>query len=102
MRTDDAAEELRRFATERFGTGSDTSGLAVHRASVALDERQNGEPMTRITLLLDDPAGETWDLDQIRELRRELGRKATELDLPEVNVTLVPRSEAEYVDAFAE
>lgn len=89
--------ELERFAIKYRG-----EALVLHRAAVAVDERQDGEPVTRVVLLLDDPAGETWDVDQVQELRTALGRKATELGLPPVSVTLVPQSEAELVEAFGE
>ncbi len=74
--------------------------FVVHRAAVTLDERQDGEPVTRVALLLDDPAGDTWDVDQVQELRTALGRKATDLGLPPVSVTLVPESEVGLVEAF--
>lgn len=87
---------------ERFAIKYRDEALVLHRAAVAVDERQDGEPVTRVVLLLDDPAGETWDVDQVQELRTALGRKATELGLPPVSVTLVPQSEAELVEAFGE
>lgn len=95
MGADTSADEL-----EHFATSVRTSGLAVHRAAVALDERQDGEPVTRTVLLVSEPEGETWDIDDVRELRRALGHKATELGLPPVSLTLVPESEAELIEAF--
>jgi hypothetical protein len=51
-------------------------------------------------LLLSDPVDETWDVDRIRELRMTLGRKAVELGLPAVSLTLVAESDPEAVEAF--
>ena len=93
--TDDAIGSLERFATDYRG-----DDLTVHRVLVALDERQDGEAVLRVVLLLNDPDGETWDVDAIRGLRTALGRKAGELDLPPVSLSLVPESEAELVEAF--
>jgi hypothetical protein len=42
-----------------------------------------------VLLLLTDPSGDTWDVDHIRALRQTLGRKATDLELPPVTLTLV-------------
>lgn len=62
--------------------------------------RQDGEPVIRMTLLLTDPPGDTWPLDEIRELRWAAGRKAAELGLPEVSISHIARSEPEAVDFF--
>jgi hypothetical protein len=97
MVRDVAVKELEEFAVRDHDLD-----LTVHRALVALDERQDGETVTRVTLLLDEPAGDTWDVDRVRDLRQALGRKATELGLPPVTLTLVPQSEAELVEAFAD
>lgn len=86
---------------ERFAASYEDPELRVHRAAVALDERQDGEPVTRVVLLLDEPSAETWPPERVRELRHALGRKATELGLPSVSVTLVPESEAELLDGSA-
>jgi hypothetical protein len=69
---------------------------------VSLDENQEGYPVTRMVLLLGDPGGDTWEVEHIRELRQTLGRKATDLELPPVTLTLVAESEREAVDAFAQ
>jgi hypothetical protein len=95
MSTDDAASLLARFAVD-----SDFADVVVRDAQVSLDERQDGEPVTRVVLLLEDPVGDTWDVERVSELRRELGRRATDLGLPAVSVTLVPLSEADLVEAF--
>lgn len=76
--------------------------LRIKKALVSLDENQEGEPVTRVLLLLTDPDGDTWDLDHLRELRQTLGRKATDLELPPVTLTLVAESEREAIDAFAQ
>jgi hypothetical protein len=86
---------------ELFAEGYRHHELAVQRAAVTLDERQDGEPVTRVVLLLNDPSGDTWDVGGVRELRHALGRKATELELPAVSVTLVPESEADVIETFA-
>ena len=98
------ADETQTAELQRFATGVEIEGLEVHKATVALDARQDGEPVTRITLLVNDPSPgrETWDFDAVRELKRDLARKATELDLPSTSVTLVPDSEAELVEAFSQ
>ncbi len=85
---------------ERYAAQLSAGDIAAHRAVVALDERQDGEEVTRVILLVSDPDGDTWDVEQVRGLRDELGRKATELGLPPVSLTLVPESEAELVEAF--
>lgn len=88
-------EELIAFAenslNERFG---------IKKASVMLDDNQEGDPVSRVTLLMPNPDGETWDLDEMRELRRALGRAATELGLPWVTLTLIAESEPEAADVF--
>ncbi len=84
----------------QFATNYRDENLVVHRAAVAPGERQDGEPVTRVVLLLNEPTDETWDVDQVRELRTVLGRKATDLGLPAVSLTLVPESEAELIEAF--
>jgi hypothetical protein len=76
--------------------------LAIKTGLVSLDENQEGEPVSRVLLLLTDPTGDTRDVDHIRELRQTLGRKATELELPPVTLTLVAEREREAVDAFAQ
>lgn len=96
MAAEDALGEL-----ERFATGVGLSGLRVHRASVALDARQDGELVTRVALLVDEPDADTWDVEAVQELRTALARKATELDLPPLSLTLVPEGEADLVEAFA-
>jgi uncharacterized protein (DUF2126 family) len=83
-----------------YATGVAVPGLTIHQAAVALDERLDGDPVTRVSLLVDDPSGDTWEVSAIRDLREILGRKATELGLPLVSVTLIPKSEAETVEAF--
>jgi len=75
--------------------------LEVHRAAITLDERQDGEPISRVALLLSDPEGDTWDVERVRQLRIALGRKATELQLPPVTLTLVAESETDAAQSFA-
>lgn len=88
---------------ERFAKAIDIEGLEVHKAAVSLDERQDGEPVTRVTLLVNDPheGQDTWKFEAIRELKRQLSLKAIELDLPAASVTLVPDSEAGLVESFS-
>jgi len=52
--------------------------------------------------MLRDPGGDTWDIDRVRDLRLALGRKAAELGLPPVSLTLVAESEPEAAEAFAQ
>lgn len=87
---------------EAFAESYPDDELGIQKAAVALDERQDGEPVSRVSLLLNDPSGETWDVDRVRELRLTLGRKATELHLPPVSLTLVAQSEEEAQEIFAE
>lgn len=98
MREQEATGELARFATVL-----EIEDLEVHRARIALDDSRDGEPVTRITLLVDDPpAGEeTWRFDVVRDLKRRLSRRAVELGLPAASVTLVPESEAALVASFS-
>lgn len=87
---------------ETFAIGYRDDEIEVRRAIAALDERRDGEPVTRVTLLVTDPTKETWDVGRVRELRYQLGCRAGELGLPAVSLTLVPESEAEVVEAFAQ
>jgi len=75
--------------------------LNIRDAAARIDEDQEGDGVTRTLLLLDDPTAGAWDVDEIRELRLVLGRRATELGLPRVSLTLVPQSEADIVEPFA-
>ncbi len=88
--SESATEEL-----EEFATAWEEAGLGVRRALAVLDERQDGEPVTRLKLLVSDPPGATWDVATVRKLRYALGRRAVELNLPPVSLTLVPEAEAE-------
>ncbi len=92
-----AADELAHFATVYRD-----DAFAVLRAAASFDERQDGELVTRVLLLLSDPPDDTWEVDRIRELRLALGRKATQLGLPPVTLTLVAEGEAEAEEAFAQ
>lgn len=83
-----------------FARDYDVGELRTHDARVYLNARQDGELVTRVVLVVDDPAGDTWDLDAVTALRRALGRKATELGLPTVSLTLIPQSEAELIEAL--
>jgi len=74
-------------------------GLRVHSARLFVDERTDGESVTRVLLLVEDPPGETWELAKVGELRRAVRQKALQLDLPGVSVTLVPESEGELLEA---
>lgn len=94
----DPAAALEEFAD--FAVGIEFSGLKVHAVSLALDERLDGEPATRVLLLVDDPREETWDLDAVVALRRALARRAVELGLPTVSVSLVPESDRDSVETF--
>ncbi|HVO55905.1 MAG TPA: hypothetical protein VMT37_15960 [Solirubrobacterales bacterium] len=95
MRPEGALGELSDFAV-----GHESGEIHVHAASLALDERRDGEPVTRIMLLVNDPAGDTWELDSVLRLRRDLARRAVELGLPTVSVSLVPESDADSVEDF--
>lgn len=94
--------ELATAQLERFAREYGDEELGVRRAAAVPDIRQDGEPVVRVVLLLRDPQGDTWNIDSVRELRLALGRKATELGLPPVSLTLVPESEPEAAEAFAQ
>lgn len=85
----------------RVAKDSRSDSLTVHQAIAALDEKHDGEPVTRIALLVDDPTSDTWPAAEVHRLREALERKAVELDLPEVSLTLVPESERELFDPLA-
>jgi hypothetical protein len=87
---------------ERFARDHGDEELGVRRAAAVPDIRQDGEPVIRVVLMLRDPPGDTWDIDRVRDLRLALGRKATELGLPPVSLTLVAESEPEAAEAFAQ
>lgn len=80
---------------------SDAS-LSVKRAQIVIDETRDGEPVTRVLLLLSDPEDDTWDVDHVRELRQTLGQRATALRLPPVSLTLVAESERDESGVFAQ
>jgi DNA-binding transcriptional ArsR family regulator len=90
-RRQEALEELAEFAM-----GSEEPG--VKQVRYRLEERLDGEPVTRLLLLVDDPRGPTWDLDAVSDLRKRLGKRATELGLPAVSISLVPESERDAAD----
>jgi len=90
----DTAEDAAVAKFVEFAKGWSTTGLSVHEAKARLDENREGEPVMRVQLLLSDPDGSTWDFDRLQELRTALGRKATELGLPFVNLTLIAEREA--------
>ncbi|MGH2957473.1 MAG: hypothetical protein ACRDL6_10810 [Solirubrobacterales bacterium] len=85
----------------RFAESYEDPALGIEKAVLSLDERQDGEPVSRVLLLLRDPDNDTWDVERVSELRQSLGRKATELDLPPVTLTLVAESERKDVDVLA-
>jgi hypothetical protein len=92
-------EALKRFSD--FAVGLEVEGMKVHQVSLALDERLDGDPVTRVLLLVDDPKKQTWDLDSVTALRTALARFATEIGLPTVSISLVPEAEADSVPSFA-
>lgn len=95
-------DEERIAELAKFAESYSDEALEIKKALVSLDENQEGEPVSRILLLLVDPPGDTWEVDDIRELRQTLGRKATDLELPPVTLTLVAESERDAIDAFAQ
>jgi hypothetical protein len=84
----EALEDLRTFALE-----TKIRELPVKQVRLGVDKRQDGEAITRVLLLVDDPEGETWDLPVVSELREQLNRKASQLGLPAVSISLVPESD---------
>jgi hypothetical protein len=76
--------------------------LSVKRAHVAIDESLDGESSTRVLLLVTDPEEDTWDVAHVRELRQTLGKRATELGLPPVSLTLIAESERGEAGVFAQ
>lgn len=96
MPYDEALKELKLYAsTTHDGL------LNVYDTAISLDERRDGEAITKVALLLDDPDADTWGFEMIQALRAAIARKGTELGLPRVSLTLVPRSEADLVPAFS-
>lgn len=83
---------------ESFAKDYHEGDVAVKKAAALLNERQDGELVTRVILLLNDPHDDTWDVEQIRHLRQSLGRKATALELPPVSLTLVAESELKQLE----
>lgn len=92
---DESAAELERFATT-YRDGD----VVVRKAHATFDSQLDGEPVTRLALLLDDPVGETWEFAALRAFERQVRVKAVELELPWVSMTYVPVSEAYLVPAF--
>lgn len=86
----------------KFAQSYSSSAVAIKQALVSLDENQDGDPVTRVALLLTEPHGDTWEVDDIIEMRQALRRRATELSLPPVTLTLVAESERDAIDAFAQ
>lgn len=89
----EALEELAEFAIQ-----GDPHDLGIKQFRWRLDDRQDGEPVTRLLLLVDDPNGPTWDLAAVQELRERISRKAAELKLPAVSISLVPESDRDAAD----
>jgi hypothetical protein len=86
---------------EAFAKAYNDDQLVVRQAAASPDIRQDGEDVIRLALVLRDPDGDTWDVGRVRRLRFDLGRKATELGLPPVSLTLVAEGEPEAADALA-
>lgn len=99
MRTADPTDQIVEYA--RAYERESGSALRVVLALAEVTENSAGEPVTRLTLLLPDPELDTWDVDSIRDLRLALGKRATDLDLPPVSLTLVPESEKGEIEAFS-
>lgn len=91
-----ALRELEEYA-RRYAAG----GLRARGAHAYPDVRRDGEPVTRVLLVLDDPAGDTWDLAAVTELRRAMNRKAAALGLPAAVLSLIPSRETELIDAMS-
>lgn len=96
--------ELRREALEElaeWALQSELAGVSIQQIKLALDERRDGEPVVRALLLVDSPRGPTWDLDAVSKLRESLSRKATELNLPAISVSLVPENDRDAAERSA-
>lgn len=78
------------------------SPMTVYRVTGYLDEMLDGHPVVRLTVMLDEPDGATWNLDALRDLRHDLSRRSIALGLPEVSVTHVAKSEAYLVSEFSQ
>jgi hypothetical protein len=90
-RREEALEELEEFALR-------SEDLGVQQISYRLEEQLDGEPIARLLLLVDDPRGPTWDLTAVSGLREKLSKRATELGLPAVSISLVPESDRDAAD----
>jgi len=86
---------------ERWATSRSAPDLKILRAKASVDESEDGSEITRIVLLLSDPDQDTWSVPTVRDLRLEFGKKATELDLPPVSLSLIPESEEEDLKIFS-
>jgi len=95
-------ELVAREALKHFAEQIDLGEIVVRRASAEPDIRQDGSPVTRMMLVLKDPDGDTWGVEPLRELRTVLGRKAVELGLSGVSLTLLDESGPEAAEQFAE
>ena len=74
-------EELRtQLISKEFG------GIKVLDVRPEISETLEGEDRTRVWLLLTPPNGETWDIEQVQQLRRAVREAARVLELPEAFV----------------
>jgi hypothetical protein len=89
----EALEELAKFATQ-----GEFQDLGIRQIRLRSEESQDGEPITRLLLLVDDPSGPTWELEAVSDLRDKLSRRATELGLPALSISLVPESDRDAAD----
>lgn len=86
-------EVAERLEGESFGS------TRVERARSTVDRDDEDELATYLDLVLNDPAGDTWPLEEILELRRTALRVAGEvgLDTP-VYVRLSPETDVPQED----
>lgn len=75
--------------------GQVVAGVRIHDARAELVPGATGETIVRLTLLLDDPAADTWPLDALRDMETRAWDEAVKLAIPEwVYVKHAPLSDA--------
>ena len=75
--------------------GQVVDGVRIHDARAEIVPGATGDPIVRLTLLLDDPTPETWPLDAIEAMETRASDEAARLGITEwVYVKHAPLSDA--------
>lgn len=72
------AEDLRSWLLSGCADGGE---VRVADATVAWDEDAEGEPILRFSVVLANPAEETWPVDEVLAFHRRVDEKASEVGL---------------------